>query len=502
MLGFLAVVVLVACSSARGAGAKTPSLSSMLADYASLQGRAMDLLGLEDSRKLRPHPTQHKLLGHEDMLYNSLAAMSPLVVSKAGDIAKGGGREELRQWVGASLLSCADQSVRVLMAAAGEKGDDGWRLQYEARSSGIPSVNVFSMPSNEGGEGSDGELLLVVKFFVFPLGFDAMNAELLAFEQIRAHNREPESYRLREPLQHHRCLVSSDGGDRFFDSVIFRAVPGRSLTAMLRDLSSEVRHVMDIERTSGRLLSESTMEMLLSDHVKHISELHKELSTALAKTARALAELHLTTSRQDTPIHPEAFPQGTSLESALSAFFSVHPGLTQEQRAELITEAKTRLILAMPFFQDELACFMHGDVTPDNVLFHSDSGMVGILDLTSVPSSFVVAQEANSLLRSSYPAIPVRKEAVAPVGHAAWDYFYFVLSVTLVANAEPGVAELLPVEEIVQSHYCAYRLLPKDCVDRNLLWADEVANYYQYAAFAAISPEILFRTSDDSAIPV
>lgn len=123
------------------------------------------------------------------------------------------------------------------------------------------------------------------------------------------------------------------------------------------------------------------------------------------------------------------------------------------------------------------------------------------MDLTTVPQSFVVASDANAALRAAYPAIPVRKETVLPVGHAAWDYFYFVLSATLVANAEPGVSRLLPVEEIVQSHYCAYRLLPEDCVDRNLLWADEVANYYQYVAFAAVSPQLLFRTSDDYEVP-
>jgi hypothetical protein len=297
------------------------------------------------------------------MLYNSMAAMSPVVISKAGEIAKGGGREELMQWVGASLRSCAEQSVGILLAAAGEPGRGGWRLQYAARSSGIPTVSVFSEPSAEVGEESAGELLLVIKFFVFPLGFDAMNAELLAFEQLRTHNSEPEAYRLREPLQHHRCLVSSEGGDRFFDSVIYRALPGTSLTSMLVDLSSEVKHVVEIEKTSGRLLSESTMEMLLSDHVRHISELHKLLVAALAKAARALAELHLTTSRQNTPINPESFPQGSSLESALTAYLSIHTDLTPEQRASLLQESKARLDIARPFFQDELASFVHGGRT-------------------------------------------------------------------------------------------------------------------------------------------
>ena len=88
-----------------------------------------------------------------------------------------------------------------------------------------------------------------------------------------------------------------------------------------------------------------------------------------------------------------------------------------------------------------------------------------------------------------------------PIGHPAWDYFYFVLSATLVTYSEPGVTQLLPVEEIIQSHYCAYRLLPEDCIDRNLLWADEVANYYQYVAFAAVSPQLLLNPSNEQAVP-
>ena len=132
---------------------------------------------------------------------------------------------------------------------------------------------------------------------------------------------------------------------------------------MLLELSSEVRHVMEIEKTSGRLLSESTMEMLLSDHVRHISELHKQLVTALSKSARALAEIHLTTSKQNTPINPESFPQGSSLESALTAYMSVHTSVTQEEKVSLLEEARARLELAMPFFQDELASFVHGGMS-------------------------------------------------------------------------------------------------------------------------------------------